>query len=100
MRAIGRELGLAGAELLDRHPFSRAQAWPFAACAGLSLVIPEYDSVGWVFFLCGPFSVGRAILDTYRAVLAIDDFPATAEEAAQLVNQPRICSEGKATGWW
>jgi GMP synthase (glutamine-hydrolysing) len=82
VRAIGRELGLP-AVLLERHPF------PGPGLAIRCLCCSESDELqkapgGWMLPVR---SVGvQGDSRTYRATLAIDEFPETAEESARLVN--------------
>jgi GMP synthase (glutamine-hydrolysing) len=83
VRAIGRELGLAPA-LLDRHPFPGPGLAIRCLCGEISGA-PEKASDGWVLPVR---SVGvQGDSRTYRAVLAIDDFPGSAEETAHLINR-------------
>jgi GMP synthase (glutamine-hydrolysing) len=83
VRAIGNQLGIPR-ELLDRHPFPGPGLAIRCLCtaeSGSPLKSPD----GWVLPVR---SVGvQGDSRTYRAALAIDDFPAEAEEAARLVNR-------------
>ncbi len=88
VRAIGRELGLAPA-LLDRHPFPGPGLAIRCLCAesgsNAESGAPVKTGEGWVLPVR---SVGvQGDSRTYRAALAIDDFPAAADEAAHLVNR-------------
>jgi len=90
VRAIGRELGLSPA-LLERHPFPGPGLAIRCLCAdgggGLENDggAPEKSPDGWVLPVR---SVGvQGDSRTYRSVLAIEDFPASQEEAASLINR-------------
>jgi len=83
VRAIGRELGLAPA-LLDRHPFP-GPGLAIRCLCGEESGTPIKTGEGW---LLPVRSVGvQGDSRTYRAALAIDDFPSEMEEAAHLVNR-------------
>jgi GMP synthase (glutamine-hydrolysing) len=83
VRAIGRELGLAPA-LLDRHPFP-GPGLAIRCLCGEESGTPIKAGEGW---LLPVRSVGvQGDSRTYRAALAIDDFPSELEEAAHLVNR-------------
>jgi GMP synthase (glutamine-hydrolysing) len=82
VRAVGRHLGLP-AELLDRHPFP-GPGLAIRCLCGETAAAADKVPEGWVLPVR---SVGvQGDSRTYRSVLAIDDFPATDEEAAALVN--------------
>ena len=83
VRAIGRQLGLSPA-LLDRHPFPGPGLAIRCLCSAVAGEPSKADG-GWVLPIR---SVGvQGDSRTYRAVLAIDDFPDSMEEAAHLVNR-------------
>jgi GMP synthase (glutamine-hydrolysing) len=83
VRAIGRELGLAPA-LLDRHPFP-GPGLAIRCLCGEGSGVPIKAGEGW---LLPVRSVGvQGDSRTYRAALAIEDFPSEMEEAAHLVNR-------------
>jgi GMP synthase (glutamine-hydrolysing) len=82
VRAVGKELGLS-AELLDRHPFPGPGLAIRCLCSNESTA-PERSAAGWVLPVR---SVGvQGDSRTYRAALALRDFPKTDEETARLVN--------------
>jgi GMP synthase (glutamine-hydrolysing) len=82
VRAIGRELRLPAA-LLERHPFPGPGLAIRCLCCSESDV-PRKAPEGWMLPVR---SVGvQGDSRTYRATLAIDGFPETADEAARLVN--------------
>lgn len=98
VRAIGRELALPSG-LLDRHPFPGPGLGIRCLC-GWDSARPERSSSGWVLPVR---SVGvQGDSRTYRSVLAIDDFPASDDEAARLVNQDdrvnRVVATVRAAG--
>jgi GMP synthase (glutamine-hydrolysing) len=83
VRAIGRQLGLAP-ELLDRHPFPGPGLAIRCLCSETAGV-PEKTADGYIIPVR---SVGvQGDSRTYRSVLAIEDFPATDEEVARLINK-------------
>jgi GMP synthase (glutamine-hydrolysing) len=83
VRAIGRQLGLSS-NLLDRHPFPGPGLAIRCLCSAESGT-PAKVSEGWVLPIR---SVGvQGDSRTYRAALAIDDFPTEPGEAARLVNR-------------
>jgi GMP synthase (glutamine-hydrolysing) len=83
VRAIGRQLGLSDA-LLDRHPFPGPGLAIRCLCTETAGA-PEKVHEGW---LLPVRSVGvQGDSRTYRAVLAIDDFPASEEEVSGLINR-------------
>lgn len=83
VRAIGRQLGLAP-ELLDRHPFPGPGLAIRCLCSDTSGA-PEKTADGYVIPVR---SVGvQGDSRTYRSVLAIEDFPATDDDTARLINK-------------
>ena len=83
VRSIGKQLGIS-AELLDRHPFPGPGLAIRCLCSAESGG-PVASEAGWILPV---LSVGvQGDSRTYRAVLAIGDFPADMEEAAHLVNR-------------
>jgi GMP synthase (glutamine-hydrolysing) len=87
VRAIGRQLGI-GAELLDRHPFPGPGLAIRCLCseplASQSEAAPVRTADGWILPVRSVGVQGDA--RTYRAALALEDFPESEEEAARLVN--------------
>lgn len=82
VRAVGRHLGLP-AEMLERHPFP-GPGLAIRCLCGETAAPADKVPEGW---LLPVRSVGvQGDSRTYRFVLSIDDFPATEEEAAALVN--------------
>jgi GMP synthase (glutamine-hydrolysing) len=82
VRAVGRQLGLPG-PLLERHPFPGPGLAIRCLCGEIAAP-PSKVPEGWVLPVR---SVGvQGDSRTYRSVLAIEDFPATDDEAAALVN--------------
>ena len=83
VRAIGRQLGLAP-ELLDRHPFPGPGLAIRCLCSESSSAL-EKTADGYIIPVR---SVGvQGDSRTYRSVLAIENFPATDEEVARLINK-------------
>jgi GMP synthase (glutamine-hydrolysing) len=83
VRAIGRQLGLAP-ELLDRHPFPGPGLAIRCLCSETSGA-PEKTADG---FIIPVRSVGvQGDSRTYRSVLAIENFPPSAEDTARLINK-------------
>ncbi|HSP69434.1 MAG TPA: glutamine-hydrolyzing GMP synthase [Bryobacteraceae bacterium] len=83
VRAIGRQLNLAPA-LLDRHPFPGPGLAIRCLCTTSGARV-EKLSEGW---LLPVQTVGvQGDSRTYRAVLAIEDFPDSEEEAPSLINK-------------
>jgi len=82
VRAIGRQLGLAP-ELLNRHPFPGPGLAIRCLCSDTAETL-EKTADGFIIPIR---SVGvQGDSRTYRAVLAIEDFPETDEETARLIN--------------
>jgi GMP synthase (glutamine-hydrolysing) len=83
VRIIGKQLGLSS-ELLDRHPFPGPGLAIRCLCSETGGE-PEKLPEGW---LLPVRSVGvQGDSRTYRATLAVDEFPASDEEAAGLINR-------------
>jgi len=83
VRTVGRQLQLPTA-LLDRHPFPGPGLAIRCLCSESSAA-PEKVEEGWVLPVK---SVGvQGDSRTYRQVLAIEDFPATDDETASLINR-------------
>jgi GMP synthase (glutamine-hydrolysing) len=83
VRTIGRQLGLAP-ELLYRHPFPGPGLAIRCLCSETSGT-PQKTADGYVVPVR---SVGvQGDSRTYRSVLAIEGFPATADDAARLINK-------------
>ena len=83
VRAIGRQLGIAPA-LLDRHPFPGPGLAIRCLCTTAETAVEKLPE-GW---LLPVQTVGvQGDSRTYRAVLAIDDFPGSHEETSSLTNK-------------
>jgi GMP synthase (glutamine-hydrolysing) len=83
VRAIGGQLGLAP-ELLDRHPFPGPGLAIRCLCSELSAG-PEKTADGYIIPVR---SVGvQGDSRTYRSILAVEEFPETAEDVARLINK-------------
>ncbi len=83
VRAIGRQLGLAP-ELLNRHPFPGPGLAIRCLCSSVAGEL-EKTADGYIIPVR---SVGvQGDSRTYRSVLAVEDFPATGEEVARLINK-------------
>jgi GMP synthase (glutamine-hydrolysing) len=83
VRAIGRQLGVSR-ELLERHPFPGPGLAIRCLCSPGDGK-PERTGDGWILPVS---SVGvQGDSRTYRAALAIDDFPASDDEAPRLINR-------------
>jgi GMP synthase (glutamine-hydrolysing) len=83
VRAIGRQLGLA-ADLLDRHPFPGPGLAIRCLCSDSTGAL-EKTADGYIIPVR---SVGvQGDSRTYRSVLAIEEFPATDEAVADLINK-------------
>ena len=97
VRAIGRQLGI-GAELLDRHPFPGPGLAIRCLCSepsspesttSESNAKPVRTADGWILPVRSVGVQGDA--RTYRAALALEDFPGSEEDAGRLVNRiPQI----------
>jgi GMP synthase (glutamine-hydrolysing) len=83
VRAIGRELGIAP-ELLDRHPFPGPGLAIRCLCSDTEGAVERIEE-GW---LLPVRSVGvQGDSRTYRAALALAEFPESEEAAANLINR-------------
>jgi GMP synthase (glutamine-hydrolysing) len=83
VRAIGGQLGLAP-ELLDRHPFPGPGLAIRCLCSEISAG-PEKTADGYIIPVR---SVGvQGDSRTYRSILAVEEFPETAEDVARLINK-------------
>jgi GMP synthase (glutamine-hydrolysing) len=95
VRTVGRQLGLPEA-LLERHPFPGPGLAIRCLCSedsGVAEKLPE----GWRLPVR---SVGvQGDSRTYRAALAILDFPASEEEAASLINRMENINRIVVTVW-
>jgi GMP synthase (glutamine-hydrolysing) len=95
VRKIGKQLGLAP-ELLDRHPFPGPGLAIRCLCSetgGAPKKLPE----GW---LLPVQSVGvQGDSRTYRSTLAVDNFPASEEEPAGLINRMEQINRVVARVW-
>jgi GMP synthase (glutamine-hydrolysing) len=95
VRVIGRQLGLSG-ELLDRHPFPGPGLAIRCLCSETGGE-PEKLPEGW---LLPVRSVGvQGDSRTYRATLSVDNFPASQEEAAGLINRMEQINRVVARVW-
>jgi len=82
VRAIGRQLGVSR-ELLERHPFPGPGLAIRCLCSTGGRK-PERTDDGWILPVQ---SVGvQGDSRTYRAALALEDFPASDNEAPRLIN--------------
>lgn len=95
VRAVGRQLGLPEA-LLERHPFPGPGLAIRCLCSedsGVAEKLPE----GWKLPV---HSVGvQGDSRTYRAALAVPNFPTSEEEAASLINRMENINRVVVTIW-
>ena len=95
VRAIGRQLNVAPA-LLDRHPFPGPGLAIRCLCTTSDARV-EKLSEGW---LLPVQTVGvQGDSRTYRAVLAIEDFPDSEEEAPSLINKMDLINRVVVEVW-
>src|SRR5581483_5157729 len=95
VRTIGRQLNLAPA-LLDRHPFPGPGLAIRCLCATSEARVEKLGD-GW---LLPVHSVGvQGDSRTYRAVLAIDDFPDSPEETSSLINKNERINRVVVQAW-
>ena len=95
VRAIGRELGI-GEELLQRHPFPGPGLAIRCLCSS-EAAEPAPGEGGWILPLRSVGVQGDA--RTYRAVLALPDFPPSEEEAARLINRQATVNRVVVAVW-
>ncbi len=95
VRTIGRQLNLPPT-LLDRHPFPGPGLAIRCLCATSEAPVEKLAD-GW---LLPVHSVGvQGDSRTYRAVLAIDGFPDSHEEAASLINKSERINRVVVQAW-